>query len=265
MIEFMPMSGTLGTQHFTAIHMALKSKDFVIGQKLVQAAFDDISITEPELAQICDLIFYTQSNPLFSFLLEFTKRFPQSLYATKTQIATLLASAPEQTGTASELAREHLRNLRDRGALSRLKDAVPLLDGASRGFLVLTACYTLAGARSYSLRVLEAAVRAMPWAKEQVGAFEREAETLRKELAEPAHAELNTKWEDFFSGGRHAAELTRHCRTAKLDNLARRVELLSDNFRYSIEFKVDENEMYLLVLTGKAKDDPDGQLVQFLR
>ena len=65
-----------------------------------------------------------------------------------------------QPDPATQLAREYLRLVKEKGSLGpRLAEFPNVRLGASKAFLVMTAAYTHMGARSYSGRVLQFALR----------------------------------------------------------------------------------------------------------
>lgn len=257
------MTGTLGKVHFSGIYEKVKAKDWKAAEKLAREAFDDDSITEPELAQICDLVFYTNAEQLYGFLGEFLEKYPSSVFATKAQFATLLATRGNPD-LATELAREHLRALRDRGALAHVKNAVPLTDGAVRAVLILTAAYTLVGARSYNLRVLELGRRYLAGVPEALKAIEKKESALRQELAQAEYRAQDQAWEKFFETGEGSDDLIASCRTLELEGLARRVELLADRISHEPGFEINEDEIFLLVRVSRAKGESDGDTIVFL-
>lgn len=269
------MGADKGKLHFTDIHQAIKAGNQAKAHELVQGAFDDQSVTEPELAQICDVIFYTQSETLYDFLGEFIQRYPISVFAAKAIYANLLATKGH-VDVATEFAREHLRALRDRGALNKIKSAPPLVDGATRAFLAVTAAYTVAGAISYATRVLKVAVETFqnseaapsggPSLPDPLKAFERQLSSLANEKAKPESQSRDALWEEFFKTGKNADELVAHCRTLKLEQLAKRIELIADNLKHDANFKADQNELFLLVRQARRKqeDGAKGEVVEIL-
>lgn len=176
----------------------------------------------------------------------FMDKFPESVLPVKIEYAKFLAEDGEYD-EATDLAREYLRLIDDSGHLARIEQFSNVRAGASRAFLLLTAAYTEAGARSYSRRVLQYAAR-YPLHEAFLNQYQVELGRLDEELADPENRRLDTMWEEFFADGSHADALYEHCNKCGCPLLARRVDLLAGNFSFRPDYRVDEDELLQLVL-----------------
>jgi hypothetical protein len=118
----------------------------------------------------------------------------------------------------------------------------------------MTAAYTRLGARSYSQRLLERAAR-LPLPQPFAERIHQEIATLDEELKATDAHEINTKWEDFFSSGKHFSELYELCVKNQFPHMARRLDLLNGNFKFQKDFTVDESEMLKDVFALQSSDD----------
>jgi len=188
----------------------------------------------------------------------FLKEYPRATMPVRVEYARFLASTKEEDA-ATAIVREYLRDIRDRGWLEKLNDTHFSRLGAGQAYLLLTSIYTILGARSYSKRVCEHALK-FPFLSTHLARYNEEIKTLNTELADSENAEKDRIWEEFFlgQGSQHLVTLQQWCHAKEASTLARRLELIDGLFRFNPSFKVDEKEIYLLELVGKT---PEGKEV----
>lgn len=220
---------------------ALDAGQYVEALQLARAAFADEPLDEFLAAWTANAIYEHNIDQGFDLLEAFIKKFPQSLHLPHVYLADIFACS-ELYEAASEYARYYLRQVKERAWLLN-----PIIqDGLSRSFLLLTCVYTQLGARSYSQRVLH---RAFGHKLTDAGrqAIQAELARLQEEMRLPENQALDDAWETFFELGHGATELHQMCMQRDCPMMARRIELLEANFRDNSAFKVDANEMFLLV------------------
>ena len=186
----------------------------------------------------------------------FLETFPHSAVPVRVEYARYLA----QTGNedqATEFARDYLRDMRDFGLLKASGMTPMFKSGVSRAFILLTAAYTMMGARSYSQRVLDHALM-FDIDEQHQQYYQVEQQRLNQELTEPANQSLDEKWELFFrKNAQDFMELHDMCVRNEYLLLAKRLELLNGQFQFVKEFKMDESEIYLRTEIMKTKDKGD--------
>lgn len=200
-----------------------------------------------------------QMQAVLPYIDRFLAEFPTSLMPIKAELAGLLANQ-ERYDEATQLSREYLRLVRDGGLLQKLDTNNFVRMGVTRAFLTATSAYTMLGARSYSRRLLAYALR-QDLDPNTAPALEKEHANLREELQDPGNKRLNDGWEAFFATGAARDHFISYCEHQKYPMMARRVELIETNMRFNADFRVDENEFFLLVREGQT---PNGKPVQLL-
>lgn len=191
----------------------------------------------------------------------FLQSFPASVMPVKVEYAMFLANA-NQPDPATQMAREYLRLIKDKGSLGpRLADFPNIRLGTSKAFLVLTAAYTHMGARSYSTRILRYACQ-FPLDPAYLSLCRAELARLTKELQDEDMQMLDKRWELFFQSGQDAGVLYQLCSDRKCELLATRVDLIEGNFRFNSGFRVDEDEMFMLVTEVKDRSGRVANLLQ---
>ena len=202
-----------------------------------------------EILSACELK-YTCAG---TYLPWFLKQYPKSLMPLRIEYSRYLLSI-SHTDVASETARTYLRDVRDAGFLKNLDKNPFVRKGTGEAFLILTASYTMTGARSYSRRVLHYAKK-LDLEEQVLSSYFKEMAQFEKELEQLDLLELDNKWEAFFGGNiQYTRELFDYCKGKGFELLAKRVDLLDANFRFNTTFKVDVDEIFLLALevnTGK--------------
>jgi hypothetical protein len=133
-----------------------------------------------------------------------------------------------------------------------------------RAFLITTDAYTQAGARCYSIKLLNEAL-SMAISAEMRNHIENEITTLNEELKDPVNDALNRKWQEFFSSGKNFEELYNLCVSKNMPVLAKRLVLLETKFRFTIGYSVDTDpkELYEEVIFLTEKDT--GQVITMLK
>ena len=195
------------------------------------------------------------------YLKWFMDSYPDSVMPVKVEHAMALANSG-QPDPATQLAREYLRLIKEKGSLGpRLGEFPNVRLGASKAFLVMTAAYTHMGARSYSGRILKYALR-FPLDPAYMALCRTELGQLAEELKDEEPAMLDKRWELFFLKGQDADVLSQLCRERKCEMLAARVDLIEASFRFNSGFRADEEEMFLLVAEGEERSGRTGRLLR---
>lgn len=223
------------------IQDALDADNHVEALQLARAVFADEHSDEFLAAWTASAMYECNVSAGFDLLDAFIRRYPNSLHLPRVYLADIF-SCSELYEPASEYARYYLRQVKERAWLLN-----PIIqDGLSRSFLLLTCMYTELGARSYSQRVLH---RSFSHKLTDAGrqAIQAELARLQEEMRLPENQALDDAWETFFELGHGATELHQMCMQRDCPMMARRIELLEANFRDNSAFKVDANEMFLLL------------------
>jgi hypothetical protein len=232
-----------------AINAAAEQNDVAALEQLSTEVFEQQPGNEHLLAFVAGIIYEKGVRTRLSLVAEFVERFPHSLHAVRIYLANLLGR-DDKPDMATTEARIYLRFARDKNQFE--KPINQIVAGAVQwGFLLLTSAYTMLGARSYSLRVLHYANR-FANARWQA-TYTVEKETLNNELKEPDKLAIDNKWEAFFTDGTHADFLHKYCIDAGFHDMAKRIDLLENNFRFNPSFKIDEEEIFQLVFHRDEK------------
>lgn len=243
------MAQTLIDAAFAALQQQ-NTADFI---EICHNAFADEQAREDDLAWLAGNIIETRIEGGLPFVHAFMQRFPDSLHPISVLYGGLLLGgalpSKNQFDEASHIARLYLRRVKDAGLLQ--SDRPEIQDGAAKAFLHLTAVYTEAGARSYSVRVLELAMQliAVPYWQE---AYRAEIVTLQKELqSDSACAARNAEWEQFFTTYSNLSQLHEMCVQAGFETLAYRLSALESQLRFgTISAPLTFTEEVWLVLFG---------------
>jgi hypothetical protein len=229
--------------YYAAINAAAEQNDIAALEELSREAFEQQPGNEHILAFVAGVIYEKNIRSRISLVPEFVERFPNSLHMVRVYLADLLGR-DNKFDMATTEARIYLRLARDAGQFE--KPLNKIIAGAFQwAFLLLTSAYTMLGARSYALRVLQYANR---FANAQwQSTYTAETETLNNELKDVNNLAIDKKWEAFFVDGSHVDFLYKHCADAGYPDMAKRVELLDGNFRFNPAFRIDEEEMFLLI------------------
>jgi hypothetical protein len=189
----------------------------------------------------------------------FIEEYPASYHLMRVYLAGLLADRHE-FDEATEHARIYLRSIRDAGGLANMRRLPATQVGATRAFLLLTAVYTEAGARSYSIRVLN---HAMDFPLSRTEEISGEIQNLEQELKQPALKEVDSRWEAMFNRGDGASELCELCDSKGFPALADRVDLIASNHAYGSAATVNDpkKELFLMVKEVKIGSDTAKALV----
>jgi hypothetical protein len=229
----------------------LASSDVAGALATARAAFRDEAADEHTLAWLAGNIYERDLRDGFSLIENFVQRYPASLHIMRVFLADLHARNSDFDRATHE-ARAYLRQVHDTGVLRDGQPSSVIRDGLARAFMLLTAAYTEAGARSYSMRALQAAL-CLPISDSWRHRIKSEVDNLQRERREPAHSERDHAWEEFFAGGRNADELSAHCAQHGFELLARRIDLIAAHFRFDSDYCVDESEV--LQVECRSEDD----------
>lgn len=156
-----------------------------------------------------------------------------------------LAACRAETGrldSETELARDYIRRFSNTPNFENLEAKSFQSHVLGRAYMLLTSAYTTIGARSYSIRILKTAL-ANTISEIMRAHIENEIERLDKELRSQSYETLDELWEEFFKDGRNFVELHRRCEAERMDLLAKRLELLSGQFRFQLGYSISESEM----------------------
>lgn len=193
------------------------------------------------------------------YLKWFMEHFPNSLVPVKIEYASFLAD--REPDSATQLAREYLRVVHDRGVVENLGSMPMVQRGTSKAFLTFTAAYTTLGARSYSKRVLQHALQ-LPLDTGIMAQYRNEIKRLDTELTEGPIEARDKAWEQFFATGANGTTLYEDCQRQKYPFMAERVELLEGQFRFLSTYSVGPEEWFQLV---QIMQTADGKQVRVLR
>lgn len=210
----------------------------------IEASFTNDKTQEHELAWALGVVFEKNIFEAFRFMPRFLEKHPRSPHPVRVFYSDLLARQG-QYDLASEQARIYLRTLSDSKLIEQLKGKPILQDGVARAWLLLSAVYTEAGARSYSKRVILTGLACslpLSW----VDAFHGEVSRLDDELLSNDLKFLDDKWENFFLNSDGWNYLDNHCNENELLILKKRIELIKDNFKFNPSFNL-QGEMLKLV------------------
>lgn len=235
-----------------AIQACLARNDFDSIEDLARQAFAEASADEGGLAWIAGVIFEKDIATAFDLVDQFVKRFPESRHIIRVYMADLWARVG-RFDLATDHARIYLRIARDAGILEDVAGTKILAEGVGRAFLLLTCVYTECGARSYSRRLLQFALRHKLDAK-WIERYRREIEHLDGELENPKNQPIDDMWEAFFTNGSHAKELYDLAMNRGFEYLAQRIDLIEGNHRFNQGYLVDESEMLQLVYASEQKE-----------
>lgn len=239
--------------------LAAKAKDSEKAKKVLQIAFADTTWRAFEYSSLAESIYLCRSQSLFlNAMEEIIRRFPASVLPMQAMFSVCLSETGNEDRATVE-ARFYLSRLNEfRKKGDAEANGHPLLQhGAGLALPVLTASYTLAGARSYCLRVFEHGIKAFaPLSSNHVEFIHSLEELLKKELKAPENVSLDKKWEEFFKSGAHYTELDDLCLSKNLALLADRISLLESSFRFNapipFEKEVFKNVLYLTEKDGKV-------------
>lgn len=233
------------------IRAALSGEDRNASEKIAREAFADNKSEEHILAWVVAAMYEQGIDSALDLLEVFVNRYPDSIHLPRVYLADVLSRA-SKFDQATNQARYYLRLAKDAGVFPDLGTKRIIQDGVSRSFLLLTSAYTTLGARSYSKRVLGYSLQyelATSWKELIIN----ELSQLEHELLTSDNKQLDEKWEKLFSSGLEADDLYKHCNDSGFPVMAKRVDLLEGNFRFNSTFKVDMQEIFLLVLETDDK------------
>lgn len=231
------------------INLALANRQTGEVDKIAREAFADATADEGVLAWVTAVTAERGVPSANEFLETFVSRHPASLHLPRVYLADNLASAG-RFDEATEHARRYLRRAKDAGIFKTLGDTRILRHGVSHAFLLMTAAYTELGARSYSEGVLRHAL-GFNLAPDFAQKIHEELARLAAEMRDPSNKAINERWNTFFINGSGADGLYETCTSRGFPIMAKRVDLLEGNFRFNAQFKVGEEEMYLLAEVTK--------------
>lgn len=175
----------------------------------------------------------------------FLERFPFSYHPVQVDWSEILLHEG-QVDEGSNEARAYLNKIHQAQLLDQVDELDLVREGISRAFLMLTAVYTEAGARSYSTNVIEYALL-QPIETMWIRRYQTEHLRLSSEVRQPDLAKLDRKWRNFFKTGDGAAELAARCTKLKMPILAKRVEALAERIKTDANYAVDDSEIFQLL------------------
>ena len=217
--------------------------------EMLRQAFEDYRQEEDFSAWCASVAYGVELPDAPDFQAQFMEKFPLSLQPVQVDWAEQLVWAGRLDDGANE-ARAYLHRIQ-RNAFDDLVHEL-VQDAVFRAFLILTSVYTEVGARDYSKRIIEYAMMLdiEPYWKQR---YQAEYARLNEELLETGLAKLNRQWEDFFSRGENQEALIELCRRCRLPLLAKRLEVLGQDFHEVTNFKPGDEEIFqLLFQTDKG-------------
>jgi hypothetical protein len=222
----------------------IEKNELVKIEKLSNEAFENEAENEDLLAFVSAIIFEKQIWNCTELIHRFVNKFPNSLHGIRIYFSDLLSKQRNYDAATTE-ARIYLRIAKENNQLEKPFNNI-ISNSIGKGFLLLTSAYTEIGARNYSKKVLEIGKKFVNeyW----INIYNNEINTLKGELNNKANTEINQKWDAFFDEGDFATELFELCKTSKFNDLAKRVDLIESQFRFETDYKVNENEMFKIVL-----------------
>ena len=222
----------------------IEKNELVKIEKLSNEAFENEAENEDLLAFVSAIIFEKQIWNCTELIHRFVNKFPNSLHGIRIYFSDLLSKQRNYDAATTE-ARIYLRIAKENNQLEKPFNNI-ISNSIGKGFLLLTSAYTEIGARNYSKKVLEIGKKFVNeyW----INIYNNEINTLNGELNNKANTEINQKWDAFFDEGDFSTELFELCKTLKFNDLAKRVDLIESQFRFDTDYKVNENEMFKIVL-----------------
>lgn len=213
-------------------------------EKLSFEAFQNEPENEDLLAFVSAIIFEKQIWSCAELIQRFVIKFPSSLHGIRIYFSDLLSKQKNYDKATTE-ARIYLRIAKENNQLEKPINKI-VENSISKGFLLLTSAYTEIGARSYSKKVLEIGKKFVDDYWKNI--YINEINTLNTELTNKSNFEIDQKWETFFNNGSFSTELFDLCTNSKFNDLAKRIDLIEGQFRFDKDYKVNENELYKIVI-----------------
>jgi len=218
---------------------------------LLNDAFEDHHESEEFRAWCCGFGYAAEYSYIQSLQRKFIENHPQSLFPVKVDYAENLVLNGQVDIGANE-ARSYLALLHEKKMDEKIRESDMIADAVGRAFLLMTSVYTEMAARSYSIRVLEFALKLSldDFWKDRL---KQEIDHLKEEKSQGVLKDADTKWENFFEGtddqpkGSGAQDLVVACRAKKFDLLEKRIALLYEIFQEKQHFVCDEEEFFQLV------------------
>lgn len=201
--------------------------------------------------------------PYIAFLEAFCDENANIPHGAEIRIADFYAGRDKLDETTAR-ARRFLSKFRGTETEKNISEHPVLLPMFARCYLLMTAAYTRMGSRSYSKRILNRALQiGLPKAFED--RMTNEIRTLEIELQNEANANLDKQWEEFYATGANYKELHDRCLNSQYLQLAKRIELLKDKFRFDSNFKIGESEMLMDIFAFRKEGDEESKLTFTLR
>lgn len=219
----------------------LDERDLPALNETLNQAFEDYH-SEEDFTAWCTSVAYGSELPSAETLLaRFIETFPLSLHPVQVDWADYLIWQG-QIDEGSNEARAYLNRVYSAGLENYFEQYDLLRDGCSRAFLILTAVYTEAGARSYSSRIIQNAMLLdlEPFWQQR---FQGEIHRLDKERSAGTNAKLDEMWERFFRRGEGAPKLLEVCAQCRLPVLGRRVETLAGMMEEDSDYRPGDEEI----------------------
>lgn len=236
---------------------AVQKKDSEQQIAILQKALTEHGFKSPIMSDLA-LAVANHNLPYISFLEAFCDANAETPHGAEIKLADFYAGLDKLDETTAR-ARRFLSKFRGSEVEKNLS-AYPVLQTMfARCYLLTTAAYTRLGARSYSYRLLNKALQlGLPKAFED--RLKNEIQTLNNELKIQANSDWDKKWEAFFSTGANYTELHELCQTQQFPQMAKRIELLEGNFRFNIDFKIDDSEILMDIFSVKNEKDGESTL-----
>jgi len=237
------------TDYDLEFRKAVDNNDLKKAEKLAIAAFKKEPSNEHLLAMISGNIYERELWAVGDLIAEFVDRFPDSLHAIRVFHADIMARR-ELYDEATFHARYYLRIVKENNQLKAPTSDI-IRNGMGRGFLLLTSAYTELGARSYSRRVLEHGHEFVSDHWQQI--YNQELSTLTQELTKEESSGIDENWEAFFQSDANADQQVAYAEEKGFPQLAKRVDLIADQFAFNSNYSPGIDEMFQIVYEGKEQ------------
>ncbi|MBX3729933.1 MAG: hypothetical protein KF858_12165 [Candidatus Sumerlaeia bacterium] len=240
-----PLHVRTRVEYARQLQECMEREDLPALAEAVEQAFEDYHDDESFAAWCAGVAHGHSVENAPVMLARFMEAFPLSLFPSQVDWAEHLV-ARGQVDDASNEARAYLNRVHAKGLQSQVENHDLVRDACSRAFLLLTAVYSEAGARSYSRRVIEHAMLLdlEPYWQQR---FAHELRRLADEAADPQLASLDALWESFFQRGESLGALLDLCARCRVPILSRRLETMARGFAEQPGWKPGDEEIFQML------------------
>lgn len=241
----LPLHARTKEEYIRLIEGHLQRQELEPLTEMLHQAFDDYRHEEDFTAWCASVAFGTELPEAATLQARFLEKFPLSLHPIQVDYAECIVWEGQIDDGANE-ARAYLHRLASVGIEEYFERYELVRDAVSRAFMILTSVYTEAGARSYSLRVLQYAMLLQLdsyWQQR----FRTEYGNVENELKDTNLAKLDQSWESFFQRGENLPALVTLAGQCRLPLLAKRLEVMAGLFKEDPDYKPGDEEIFQMV------------------